>query len=117
MSEFTFIDLFAGIGGTRIAFEEAGGKCLFSSEIDRFARETYEANFGDAPHGDIKQIKDSDIPSHDVLVAGFPCQPFSLAGVTKHNSLGTSHGFEHPTQGTLFFDIATILKKKKPRAF
>ena len=117
MSEFTFIDLFAGIGGTRIAFEEAGGKCLFSSEIDRFARETYEANFGDAPHGDITQIKDSDIPSHDVLVAGFPCQPFSLAGVSKHNALGREHGFKHPTQGTMFFEIERILKHRRPKAF
>ena len=91
MSQFTFIDLFAGIGGTRLAFSTAGGQCVFSSEIDRFARETYAANFGEEPEGDITKIPSNEIPDHDVLVAGFPCQPFSLAGISKHNSLGTSH--------------------------
>ena len=117
MSDFTFIDLFAGIGGTRTAFANNGGQCLFSSEIDRFARQTYAANFGDEPEGDITEISTSDIPDHDVLVAGFPCQPFSLAGVSKHNALGREHGFKHPTQGTMFFEIQRILEEKKPSAF
>ena len=120
MSEFTFIDLFAGISGTRIAFENTGGKCVFSREIDRFARQTYEANFPDdtePPQGDITGIQNSDIPDHHVLVAGFPCQPFSLAGVSKHNALGREHGFKHPTQGTMFFEIQRILEDKKPSAF
>lgn len=114
---FTFIDLFAGIGGIRLAFEQAGGHCVFSSEWDPYARKTYEANFGEQPHGDITRIDPSDIPDHDILTAGFPCQPFSIAGVTKHNALGIAHGFSHPTQGTLFFSIAQILKTKRPRAF
>ncbi|MCH7879617.1 MAG: DNA (cytosine-5-)-methyltransferase [candidate division Zixibacteria bacterium] len=112
-----FIDLFAGIGGTRIAFEEAGCRCVFSSEWDKFARQTYEANFGEIPHGDIKEIPSSKIPDHDILVAGFPCQPFSLSGVSKKNSLGRPHGFDDPTQGTLFFEIRRILKDKRPDAF
>ena len=110
LSEFRFIDLFAGIGGMRLAFEEAGGKCVFSSEWDRFSQQTYRANFGDDPTGDIKEVDPSSIPDHDVLVAGFPCQPFSIAGVSKHNALGNMHGFDHPTQGTLFFEIVRILK-------
>lgn len=114
---FTFIDLFAGIGGTRIAFEEAGGHCVFSSEIDKFARQTYLANHGDEPAGDITEIAASDIPDHDLLVAGFPCQPFSISGVSKKNALGRPHGFEDPTQGTMFFEICRILKEKRPRAF
>ena len=115
--KYTFIDLFAGIGGMRIAHQNAGGKCVFSSEWDKFARKTYEANFGEVPFGDIRKINEKFIPEHDVLVAGFPCQPFSIAGVTKKNSLGKKHGFLDETQGTLFFDIARIIKEKRPKAF
>lgn len=114
---FTFIDLFAGIGGFRIAFESVGGKCIFASEWDKLAAQTYEANFGHKPEGDITQISAEDIPDHDILTGGFPCQPFSIAGVTKHKALGNAHGFEHPTQGTLFFDVARIINTKRPRAF
>jgi DNA (cytosine-5)-methyltransferase 1 len=117
VSKFKFIDLFAGIGGIRLAFEEEGGKCVFSSEWDAKAQETYEANFGDKPEGDIRTITSAKIPSHDILLAGFPCQPFSIAGVSKKNSLGRAHGFEDKTQGTLFFEIARILKEKQPKAF
>jgi DNA (cytosine-5)-methyltransferase 1 len=116
-TKFTFIDLFAGIGGIRIAYQNLGGKCLFSCEWDKFAQKTYEANFGEVPFGDIKEISEKDIPSHDILLAGFPCQPFSIAGVSKKNALGKKHGFLDKTQGTLFFDIARIIKEKKPRAF
>jgi len=116
-AEFRFIDLFAGVGGMRFAFEKVGGSCVFSSEIDRFACRTYEANFGETPAGDITEIPASEIPGHDVLVAGFPCQPFSLAGVSKKNSLDRPHGFDDPTQGTLFFDIKRILAHHRPRAF
>ncbi len=84
---FTFIDLFAGIGGFRIAMQEQGGKCVFSSEWDPYAKKTYEANFGEVPFGDIRKIDEQDIPDHDILCAGFPCQPFSLAGVSARNSL------------------------------
>jgi DNA (cytosine-5)-methyltransferase 1 len=115
--KFTFIDLFAGIGGIRLAYQQAGGKCVFSSEYDRFAKITYEANFGEVPFGDITKINEKCIPDHDILLAGFPCQPFSIAGVSKKNSLGRKHGFLDETQGTLFFDIARILKEKKPKAF
>ena len=115
--QFTFIDLFAGIGGMRIAFEKAGGKCIFSSEWDKFAQQTYEANFGEKPEGDIRKIKSSDIPDHDILIAGFPCQPFSISGVSKKNALGKPHGFDDPTQGTLFFEIKRVLEDKKPAAF
>jgi len=115
--DFTFIDLFAGIGGFRIAFQEAGGKCVFTSEWDRFAKKTYEANFGEHPYGDIRKINKSEIPDHDLLCAGFPCQPFSLAGVSKKQSLGRKHGFEDKTQGTLFFEIKEILRIKRPKAF
>ncbi|HMI09941.1 MAG TPA: DNA cytosine methyltransferase [Candidatus Saccharimonadales bacterium] len=108
-TKFTFIDLFAGIGGTRLGFESAGGKCVFTSEWDTFSQKTYEANFGDKPHGDITKIHTSDIPDFDVLLAGFPCQPFS--------SIGRRQGFEHATQGTLFYDVARIIKDKQPRAF
>ena len=116
-SAFTFIDLFAGIGGMRIAFENAGGKCLFTSEWDKYCQKTYEANFGVIPYGDITKIKEDDIPDHDVLVAGFPCQPFSIAGVSKKNSLGRATGFLDKTQGTLFFDIVRIIDRKRPKAF
>lgn len=107
-NSFTFIDLFAGIGGFRIAFEELGGTCVFSSEIDKYSQKTYKANFGDSPHGDITQISENDVPDHDILLAGFPCQAFSIAGRKK--------GFED-TRGTLFFDIARIIKEKRPKAF
>jgi DNA (cytosine-5)-methyltransferase 1 len=116
-SDFTFIDLFAGIGGTRLAFQRAGGRCVFSSEWDRFSQKTYQANFGETPHGDISQILASAIPAHDVLVGGFPCQPFSIAGVTKHTALGNQHGFLHRTQGTMFFEAARIIAHHQPKAF
>ena len=115
--EFTFIDLFAGIGGMRIAFDKAGGKCVFSSEWNKFSQQTYKTNFGDIPDGDITKIKAKDIPNHDILVGGFPCQPFSLAGVSSKKALGRKHGFEDETQGTLFFDIVRIIREKKPKAF
>jgi len=115
-SKFRFIDLFAGIGGTRLAFESAGGECVFTSEWDRFAQETYRNNFGDEHEifGDISKIDEKTVPKHEVLIAGFPCQPFSLAGVSKKNSLGKAHGFSCPIQGNLFFDVARIAKAKKP---
>lgn len=116
---FTFIDLFAGIGGIRLGFESIGGKCVFTSEWDSYAQKTYAANFSDDHHiaGDITQVNASDIPDHDVLLAGFPCQPFSIAGVSKKNALGKPHGFECTTQGTLFFDVARIIAEKQPKAF
>ena len=115
--DFTFIDLFAGIGGFRIAFQKLGGKCVFSSEWDKFSKKTYEANFGEIPFGDITKIDEKSIPDHDVLLAGFPCQPFSIAGVSKKNSLGRAHGFKDEAQGTLFFDILRIVEAKRPKAF
>jgi DNA (cytosine-5)-methyltransferase 1 len=115
--QLTFIDLFAGIGGTRLAFEAAGCKCVFSSEWDKFAQQTYEANFGEKPYGDIRKIPSSEIPDHDILVAGFPCQPFSISGITKKNALGKPHGFDDPTQGTLFFELKRIINDKRPMAF
>lgn len=105
---FTFIDLFAGIGGMRIAFQNLGGRCVFSSEIDPQAQKTYSLNFGETPFGDITKISEYDIPDHDILVAGFPCQAFSIAG---------KRGGFNDTRGTLFFDIARILKCKRPKAF
>ena len=115
--KFTFIDLFAGIGGIRLAFQNLGGKCVFTSEWDTFSKKTYEANFGEVPFGDITKISEKEIPDHDILLGGFPCQPFSIAGVSKKNALGRAHGFLDETQGTLFFDIARIIKHKKPKAF
>ena len=120
-SAFTFIDLFAGIGGTRRGIERVGGRCVFTCEYDRFAQTTYRENFR-MDHelvGDIKTIvKPADeVPDHDLLVAGFPCQPFSIAGVSKKQSLGRAHGFACETQGTLFFDIVRILHDKRPTAF
>ncbi len=106
--KFTFIDLFAGIGGFRIAMQDLLGKCVFSSEIDKYAKKTYELNFGEVPFGDITKINEKDIPEHDVLCAGFPCQAFSIAGKRK--------GFEE-IRGTLFFEIARIIKEKRPKAF
>lgn len=105
---FTFIDLFAGIGGIRIPFQELGGKCVFSSEWDNFAQKTYRVNFGEKPSGDITKIKTAEIPDFDILLAGFPCQPFSQAGLKK--------GFSD-TRGTMFFEIERILKEKRPKAF
>ena len=116
-SRFTFIDLFAGIGGMRLAFEQAGGKCVYSNEWNKYSQQTYFANFGEQPDGDITKVDARMIPEHDVLVAGFPCQPFSIAGVSKKNSLGRATGFEDKTQGTLFFDVCRILKAKRPKAF
>lgn len=115
--QFSFIDLFAGIGGMRIAFERAGGRCVYSSEWNKYSQQTYFSNFGEQPDGDITQVDEKDIPDHDILVAGFPCQPFSIAGVSKKNSLGRETGFADKTQGTLFFDVCRILKEKRPKAF
>ncbi len=113
-----FIDLYAGIGGIRFAFERAGLDCVFSSEWNKYAQKTYEAFHGEAPDGDIHAIDlENEIPPHQVLVAGFPCQPFSLAGVSKKNSLGIAHGFDDPTQGTEFFVIKEILRIHQPVAF
>ena len=118
MDQFRFIDLFAGIGGMRLGFEEIGGECVFTSEWDEYSQRTYRANFGDEPiAGDITKVDAEDIPEHDVLLAGFPCQPFSLAGVSKKNSLGRAHGFACEAQGTLFFDVARIIEHHRPKAF
>ena len=116
---FRFIDLFAGIGGIRMAFEELGGQCVFTSEWDSYAQKTYVENYpsGHSINGDITKIDAADIPDHDVLLGGFPCQPFSIAGVSKKNALGRAHGFADETQGTLFFDVCRIIEKKQPRAF
>jgi DNA (cytosine-5)-methyltransferase 1 len=111
---FTFIDLFAGIGGFRSALGKVGGRCLFSSEWDKYSQKTYKAWHNETPHGDIRKIKPADIPDHDILAAGFPCQPFSIAGVSKRQSLGMAHGFNCVTQGNLFFQLATIIKVKRP---
>jgi DNA (cytosine-5)-methyltransferase 1 len=113
---FTFIDLFAGIGGFRSALQHLGGRCLFSSEWDKYSQKTYKAWYGETPHGDIREIAKmpSEIPDHDVLAAGFPCQPFSIAGVSKRQSLGMAHGFECATQGNLFFQLAAIVNAKRP---
>lgn len=117
--EFTFIDLFAGIGGFRMALQRLGGKCVFSSEWDKYAQKTYRANYGDIPFGDITNpaVKSYIPKDFDVLCGGFPCQPFSIAGVTKKNSLGRKHGFEDEKQGNLFFHIEEIIKEHRPRAF
>lgn len=117
--KFTFIDLFAGMGGFRIAMQAQGGKCVFSSEWNAYSQKTYFANFGDMPFGDItKEITKSYIPEHfDILCAGFPCQPFSIAGVSKKKSLGRETGFKDKTQGTLFFDVADIINRHRPKAF
>jgi DNA (cytosine-5)-methyltransferase 1 len=128
LAKFKFIDLFAGIGGIRYAFEQAGGECVFSSEYDKYSQLTYNAFYREMPHfqdimevnppGDITLLKDANkIPEHNILLGGFPCQPFSLAGVSKKQSLGRPHGFSDPTQGTLFFDIKRIIKAKNPEAF
>jgi len=117
---FTFIDLFAGIGGMRLGFESVGGKCIFTCERDAYCQKTYAANFPDDDHeiaGDIQKVMPADIPDHDVLLAGFPCQPFSIAGVSKKNALRRPHGFACEAQGTLFFDLAKIIAAKGPRVF
>lgn len=108
-SKLKFIDLFAGIGGIRKGFEDSNTECVFSSEWDKYASKTYEANYGERPYGDITKIDEKEIPSHDILLAGFPCQPFS--------HIGKREGFTHETQGTLFFDVLRILKEKRPKAF
>ncbi len=117
--DFTFVDLFAGIGGLRSAMEQADGRCVFTSEWDKFAQTTYHANFPDNRpiEGDIRAIAAEEIPAHDVLVAGFPCQPFSIAGVSKLNALGSPHGFLPEAQGTLFFDVVRLLLRQQPAAF
>lgn len=117
--KFTFIDLFAGMGGFRLAMQAQGGKCVFSSEWNAYSQKTYFANFGDMPFGDItKEVTKSYIPEKfDVLCAGFPCQPFSIAGVSKKKSLGRETGFKDKTQGTLFFDVADIISRHRPKAF
>lgn len=116
---FSFIDLFAGIGGIRLGFEAAGGECVFTSEWNDFSKKTYLENYGDEHPfvGDITAYEAEDVPDHDVLLGGFPCQPFSIAGVSKKNALGRPHGFECTTQGTLFFDVARIIATKRPKAF
>jgi DNA (cytosine-5)-methyltransferase 1 len=122
--QFTFIDLFAGIGGLRRPFEEIGGECIFTAEWDRFSRQTYSANFPDESpeHIFAEDIRPyaadpKRVPKHDVLLAGFPCQPFSIAGVSKKNALGRPHGFLCDTQGTLFYDLAKIIEYRQPKAF
>ncbi|WP_224717802.1 DNA cytosine methyltransferase [Pectobacterium versatile] len=114
-AKFKFIDLFAGIGGVRLGFQNAGGACVFSSEYDRGAQNTYKKNHGEYPFGDITRIDEKQIPDHDVLLAGFPCQPFSHAGVSARNAIGKQHGFLCDTQGTLFFDVLRVIKEKKPK--
>lgn len=116
-SKLRFIDLFCGIGGFRLAFQEAGGECVFSCDWDKFSRETYEANFHELPYDDIRKVAIEDIPPFEILCAGFPCQPFSLAGVSKKNSLGRKHGFDDEKQGNLFISIAKILEGHRPTAF
>jgi len=114
-----FIDLFAGIGGIRLAFENAGCECVWSNDIDKYSAVTYTENFGKNEHviGDIKKIKASDIPDFDILCGGFPCQPFSIAGISKKNSLGKPSGFNDTTQGTMFHEIVRIISEKKNRIY
>ncbi|PLZ00111.1 DNA (cytosine-5-)-methyltransferase [Burkholderia sp. WAC0059] len=122
-ARFRFVDLFAGIGGIRMGFEAHGGECVFTSEWNAFSQKTYLENHADAQGGrhalvgDIVSFPAAGVPDHDVLLAGFPCQPFSIAGVSKKNALGRPHGFECMTQGTLFFDVARIVAEKRPAAF
>lgn len=112
-----FIDLFCGIGGFRLAFERAGCECVFSSDWNEKAQDTYQANFNDRPHGDIYSVADNAIAPHNILCAGFPCQPFSIAGVSKKLSLGKKHGFEDKEQGNLFFRLAELINHHQPDAF
>ena len=118
-SRFAYIDLFAGIGGLRRGFDAIGGKCVFTSEWNKFSQQTYQANFSDNHEiaGDIREVHEAEIPRHDVLLAGFPCQPFSIAGVSKRNALKIPHGLSCNTQGTLFFDIARIVRYHQPKVF
>jgi DNA (cytosine-5)-methyltransferase 1 len=116
-SGLQFIDLFCGIGGFRMAFDRAGCHCVFSSDWNEKAQETYETNFGERPHGDIYSVADNDIPAHNILCAGFPCQPFSIAGVSKKQSLGRKHGFADKEQGNLFFKLADLIDRHRPDAF
>jgi DNA (cytosine-5)-methyltransferase 1 len=116
-NKLRFIDLFCGIGGFRLAFERAGCECVFSSDWNKYAQITYAANFGEQPHGDIHSVAVTDIPAHDILCAGFPCQPFSIAGVSKKLSLGKAHGFDDKEQGNLFFSLAEIIEFHQPAAF
>lgn len=115
--QYTFIDLFAGIGGMHMAYASAGASCVYANEWNKYSQQTYYANFGIQPDDDITKVTAEKIPNHDILVAGFPCQPFSIAGVSKKQSLGRATGFEDKTQGTLFFDVCRILKAKRPKAF
>ena len=115
LKNFKFIDLFCGIGGMRLAYESAGCECVFSSDWDKYAQITYQKNFGDLPKGDIHAISASDIPSYDILVGGFPCQPFSISGVSKKNSLNRPHGFRDKTQGTLFFESSEYSQRRAHR--
>lgn len=113
-TRFRFVDLFAGIGGIRLGLERAGGQCVYTVEIDRFARQTYEANFGAVNADDVRRIDPDSLPPYDVLAAGFPCQPFSIAGVSKKASLGRQHGFADETSGNLFFEIIRIAERTRP---
>lgn len=116
LNDLRFADLFCGIGGMRLGFERAGCHCVFSSDWDKYAQKTYAANFGETPQGNIREISSSEVPDHDILVGGFPCQPFSISGVSKKKSLGRAHGFADKTQGTLFFEVARIIDEKRPAA-
>lgn len=113
-ASFRFVDLFAGIGGFRIALENLNGKCVYTSEWDKYAQKTYRAWFGEIPDGDITKVDPKSIPDHEILAAGFPCQPFSIAGVSKKKSLGMAHGFKDKKQGNLFFYLVDIIKVKRP---
>ncbi len=116
--QFSFVDIFAGIGGMRLGFEAAGGACVFTCEWNKFSQQTYRENFGDEEiAGDIRKVPADAVPPHDVLLAGFPCQPFSIAGVSKKNALNEPHGFACEMQGTLFFDLARLIAYHRPRAF
>jgi len=118
---FRFIDLFSGIGGIRLGFEAQGGQCVFTSELDKFSQKTYLANFPETNNhtftGDITKVDENSVPEHEILLAGFPCQPFSISGVSKKNAMGKPHGFKCTTQGALFFDVARIIAEKRPKAF
>ena len=119
-ARFRFIDLFAGIGGLRRGFEPIGGDCVFTCEWDRYSQKTYRANFPNDTHliaADIRNVKAEEIPAHDVLLAGFPCQPFSIAGVSKKNALHRPHGFACEAQGTLFYEVARVIGHHRPKAF
>ena len=117
-AQFSFVDIFAGIGGMRLGFEAIGGECLFTCEWNKYSQRTYRANFGDEEIvGDIRQVSPQDVPHHDILLAGFPCQPFSIAGVSKKNALNAPHGFDCEAQGTLFFNLAKLIEHHRPKAF